>query len=379
MNSIITFTMSANHTDSDAEQTEKYDLAEMQKLLSDVINVGLTSLQDTLDAKLAIIVDGSNQSMMSGAADMINDTLPTIEKLERVMKHMVSHVTQAKKTCETVLDTHKKNLESQIQKLNTRNNAQVKPKTRVDNVSPDTSWADLTDDIVDNVPPSWATITKNSKSQPRVTPPLHTTAFAVNTKRESEETWMHLTIPTINVELSPGGIRVNLPYVENDKQLKSLPNGMLVYHRGKKIPKIVLTTGKANYPSVPLGCRMWDMRGDEETLTKYSRYNSKISRDNSPDVSSFYVDERASALTGHNEDTSRNFRTAMRFYPNDDRDTKNSRTWCGYSVYKMPTFGDANILDTQMRSVSLDDAADLYQYSLWMMIVSLAHFQNRNV
>lgn len=226
----------------------------------------------------------------------------------------------------------------------------------------------------------WTTVGKRKSTQPS-----HSTnqsglpkfEFSVKESRDSHGTrWLNMMLPVDNIAIYDNGMTTQLFIVENEKQFKQLPPGMMVYNKGERVPKLMLSTGREHGPATPLNCRMWDTACDD-TLNKYSRYNHRIEKDMASSINSdqFYIDKKASVVTKLPEDTYRNFRNTTRYTRSD---IAPARVWTGYYVYKMSNFGDGKLLEDQLAKVSLDDTADLYQYSLWMMMVSMIHYQCRN-
>ncbi len=163
-------------------------------------------------------------------------------------------------------------------------------------------------------------------------------------------------------------IEVPLFTVKNEQQLAQLPPGIIAYNLGDKIPKVVLSTGGHIVPAVPLGCRMYSA-DDSDTVTKYSLLNLAAKTRYSPQDSCFYIDKKNARITKLPEDKTRNFRMPMR---------GGTIKWSGYGVHRMPNFGDMKHLDAQINSIILDDATDLYQFSLHMTLVSMIHHIRSN-
>jgi hypothetical protein len=312
----------------------------LTQYLSLVNEVKYTNTQ--LEEYVTTVTKYENRDAVTKATDFAISFTQQLQKLENLNKDFATIIKQSKTLTNVIITTQRKNHQNEIEEINSRDcNKSAK------------SWADMEDEVDDDFgEKSWATITKR------------------NSKCKAEPN-NNFNIPTESVELCEGGLSLTLPVVENDKQLYNLPCGMLVYHKGKTVPKIVLSTGTHTYPSVPLGCRIWDSN-DKETQNKYSLYNHRIKKNNTPDVNNFYVDERCANLLDIPEDVSRNFRPPSRTV--SDSSYKN---WSGYSVYKKPNFGDSKLLNDQIRDVNFDETKDLYQYNLWMVLVSLLHHQNR--
>lgn len=308
----------------------------------------LKAVNIQLEEHLSTVTKYEDRDAVTVATDFTIEFTEQLQKLECANEDFTVTMKHSKKLTNDIILTQKKNHKTEVDEINSR-----------DHVNSVKSWADLEDEDEAN---SWAAVTKRNIK------PKEETQNAVN------NTNLHVSkfnTPTESVELCEGGLSLTLPVVENDKQLYNLPCGMLVYHKGKTVPKIVLTTGTRTYPSVPLGCRMWDSN-DKETQNKYSLYNHKIKKNNTPDVSNFYVDEHCASLLNVPEDVSRNFRP-----PSRTVSESSYKNWSGYSVYKKPNFGDSKLLHDQIRDVNFDETKDLYQYNLWMMLVSLVHHQNR--
>ena len=221
---------------------------------------------------------------------------------------------------------------------------------------------------------SWATVTK--KSKPVKTTKVETFEFNCTTTTDSKGCkWYDIRIPCEIVPGNQAGSEISLPVVQNNKQLQSLPAGMMVYNKTGKVHKISITTGFSYAVGVPLGCRVWNTQ-DDTTTTKYSRYNHIIGKDNGPKPESFYIDEAAANKTGLTEDRTRSFRHPSRAVNRNAKDEFIPR-WAGYNVFHTYNFGDAQLLTDQLSNTTVEDASDLYQYSLWMNYVGLCHYRVR--
>ncbi len=191
------------------------------------------------------------------------------------------------------------------------------------------------------------------------------TAFSVKYKdTKNGERWYSINIPAKLYKTHPESeLYVPLFTVDNEYQLSQLPAGMMVYNIGDKIPKVCITTGTSNVPSVPLGCRMYSV-DDSDTTTKYSLLNLSARSFHGPADENFYINKKLSKITKIPEDSSRNFRMPTR---------GKTIGWSGYGVYRTPNFGDMKYLESQINATSIDDAVDLYQFSIHMALVSMIH------
>jgi hypothetical protein len=184
--------------------------------------------------------------------------------------------------------------------------------------------------------------------------------------------WVTITAPwnDINLDNSNSVDQLNelpsikLLNVENANQLNQLPSGILCYRLDLK--KISLSSQTHDHSiSVPLGCKMWDVN-DPTTLVKYARFNPGLKhKDYNKYVnpSTFYIDNIVSKIINIPEDTSRSFRPIAQY------------KWNGHNIYGMHNFGDARYLK-EHSTLEFDDAIDLYQYCLWMILVCIHHKDN---
>lgn len=303
---------------------------------------------------------GSDISAKARIVDSVRDAFDKLN-LIKIKTKTLSSLSEDICTVQTkIVDTHKRNIEEELRKLQ-------EPLVKKD--SPVSmpfvgSWAEapLDDDTMCDVSPqSWTTVVKGSNRKANPPSPSRY-KFSSDIVNDGKMRWCTMTVPICEVEACAGGLVMRLMTVDTTAQLRKLPPGMMVYNRGLAVPKIVLTTGRENCPAVPLGCGIWD-HSDNSTMIKFSQFNQSIQTDFSPNYESFYINEETARKLNIDEDETRNFR-----HPNKKGGNG------GYTVYRCHNFGDARHLSEQYSQVSTADTADLYQYALWMLFVSLGHY-----
>lgn len=329
--------------------------------LSDNVSKCLANLTELYDyaETMKTAINSSDRDESSKACDETNGILNKVGDLELSIKRIAPLLTDIKANYDNVADVYRKNLLNELEKFSTRSSggdAAATPR-------PTAKWSSLfTDEELD---------VKNWGDLPPPEP-IEDEEWNVVTSKATKKKMHNFSVKIARVKIHPDGMTVELPTVSNDAELKKLPVGMMVYHTGKEVPKIVMTTGKNKYVSVPLGCRIWDPNSDDNIYDKYSTWNTKLPNIDSR-MKSFYINEEVAKKYHCSEDKTRNFRPPMRSY-NDEY-----KQWLGYYVWNNPQFGDSKYLANQIPTVGFEDTSDLYQSSLWWMLVSILHYQNRTV
>jgi hypothetical protein len=329
-------------------------LASSSRTFRDMRGYSVWDASDLED--IAERVASTDSTVSEKAVQDLGSLLRSVELFEARMKIETEFLASIKKDAEKLLETKRNTLLDQLKTIK--------------------AWADVeVPELYDTSGAVVKMISEESyKSKVADAVPESTSGckFGVLRKVDAGTTWVRMEVPVVSVDL--GSVSMKLIHVVDDDQLHKLPAGVLVYHSGMKVPKVVLTTGMTNAPAVVTNCRMWDTK-NKETLCKYSLFNNSIQK-NTGNISSFYIDEKVSGQVDIPEDTFRNFRVADRAHSGTS-DKPERRGWSGYSVHGMHNFGDSRLLREQFEKVTLDDAADLYQYSLWMLLVSVAHCQSQ--
>lgn len=341
---------------------EPLDFAAMMKTIATMSEILSTHDKQHFANLESMYNENTPREAKSAATDSAGQVLNDLGEFETTLIELNQNFQNLKNHSQKIVDEQRRQLEIEINKLN--------------NVNKPLSWADEVDDDVPSTETPWTEVVK------KIIKPVPSKAAKSAPKREfsveecvyDKQRWVKITIPIESVNIHPDGMATDLMVVENNKQFKALPAGMLVYNYGERIPKLMMTTGCEHGPAVPLNCRMWDP-ADNETRIKYSKFNHKIESDNASNCGQFYIDRKAAKITKLPEDDYRCFRNTSRVARDNDNV---GRIWTGYYVYRFPNFGDGKYLDEQVNKVGLDEPADLYQYSLWMMLVSMIHHQVKN-
>ena len=323
------------------------------------------AIKARLDAHLVDIRANLDRNAVAAAIDAVipigNEVSGYVKSID-ALKYVVA---ECESLVYTAIEIQRSNLAAETRRLNESRGGKKE------------MWADVVDDP--NVPPAWA-IKKAAAAQDTKTtvpapvaavsepdkPVVSGTAFSVLNKNEGETVWYRMTVPVRAYKMHPDSeLTIRLITVSSDNELSQLPAGVMVYHVGKKVPKVMMTTGRSCAPAVPLGCRMYSVEDNE--VYKYSRLNLHAKTSNGPGDDQFYIDELLSRQTNIDEDTTRNFRLALK---------GPEKRWAGYRVFKMDNFGDAKYLKEQLNKVKIEDSLDLYQYALHMMLVAILQYRH---
>ena len=313
----------------------------MEKLFNDIDSTLDTVLFDmqTMFKRLQQGEVGDIESLLKEMKSTLDFCSTAQSRVDRAVDKLI----KCKTTALCLLNHRKKMLETELDTIN--------------------SWADVPVD------------TRTPEKAERSSKPGSAAATATPENRDKNSPVVRVDGKRINMEvqirnvyLGTGQPPITLVTVSNAGDLLKLPPGMLVFHTGLTVPKVVMTTGRRTYASVPMNCRFWDPE-DPETTLKYARYNVKAR--GTTNIKSFYIDDRI-ATRENPEDKTRNFRSP------DHSNSDNRKLWTGYGVFNKPTFGDSKHLGEQLAETTFEDALDMYQYNLWMCLVGLAHAQARS-
>lgn len=299
------------------------------------------------------VIDGANHQSKTKIVDSIISHKERVDRI-KLKAATIQRLTEETDTIQKeIVEKHKENIEKELNKLQ----QSLEPGQRV------TSWAD---EPFEEPVQSWKTVVAHGRKNQTAVP--STRKFSVSSVMEGSTKWVTMHLPITEVNIAPpteeSPFTASLITVSSDAQLAKLPAGMMVYHAGLNVPKVVMTTGKPRGgTAVPTGCMLWDYH-DSDTIAKFSRYNSQIPSEKRPHESNFYIDESNARKLRLDEDTYRVFRM-----PN------NKSQWLGYRVFKCNTFGDSRYLSEQFAEHPIEDTIDLYQYALWMSLVGMLHYQ----
>lgn len=312
------------------------------------------------------VKENIDRNVVSTSIDHVIDIGNNVVKLIKSIETLRNTIIECESIVGNIIDIQKTNLIEETKRLNESRSGGTKKEL----------WSDVVDDP--NSVPAWdvkkPTITnqysvpEQSNVRPQTTSSANVApvTFSVFNKNDNGTTWCRMTVPVISYKIHPeGDMSIKLITVMNDTELAQLPAGIMVYHAGKKIPKVMMTTGRSCAPAVPLGCRMYNT--EENTVYKYSRLNLHAKTTNGPGDDQFYIDEALSRLTNLDEDYSRNFRIALK---------GPDKRWAGYRVFKMDNFGDTKFLKEQFSKIKIEDSIDLYQYALHMMLVAILQYRH---
>jgi len=305
-------------------------------------------LNTLMEENHTYVKDGSDKTQKTVIVDNIRAYSHVINDMHKKVSELFTKLDTVKNNVGSIITLYKNNLEQEIQRMN-------EPFEYVGG-----SWADVP---IENSS-SWVEVTKKPTKR------ADTFEFScTSTKDSKDRTWYEIRVMCEKVPGNQDGADILLPVVNTEKQFRSLPSGMFIYNKSERIPKLSLTTHSSKSFGVPFGCRIWNSQ-DDATVQKYSRYNSSIRRDNGPAPEQFYIDKYTSTQTNIPEDHTRSFR-----HPSRVQKDEYTNKWVGYNVYHTPNFGDSCNLADQLRNTKLDDAYDMYQYSMWMAFVSMVHCQ----
>lgn len=343
-----------------------HSLESFDVMLTDYISFIGTIHQELQEFEQCVLDETNSQVERAKATDKAMKVKQMMDKLTNKINLVEQSTKCAKKVCDNIIDVQRRKLQEQLAQLNTNE------KAFISNEVVSTDWADIPADIDPIENNAWATVASKKSTQPKVkNVQSQNYAFSVSTRKEGNTTWYNMIVPVKDVYLdadinNDNSVAIPAIHVKSDRELSKLPPGMLVMHTGNTVPKFHMTTSHKHNPSVPLSCRMYNYE-DEDTATKYARFDSTLSNSAEvpQDMSRYYNDAINAKRFGIEEDQSRVFRL-------------HKLNHChGIGVYNNKQFGDAKMLRSQLKSTNLDATFDLYQYSLWMMLVSIAHHRNK--
>lgn len=308
----------------------------------------------------SLIMEVMKESMDKNSVNIFsNDKLVSEEATKNTME-ILARV----KTLRTILN----DMNTHLNALETSGTKILKDyKLQLIETAKNISWADYPVDEELPVTPEKNTAKKVVLTKTSVASPQSpaTCVFSVFSKTDDGVDWRRIQIPLTKVCIGENCF-IKLPFVSTDSQLDMLPAGMIVYHRGRKVPKFILTTGSAWRIEVPVKCFMYNYNDDTRSK-KYSKFNVKINTNTDESTAhNYYIDEYTARKLGVSEDSYRVFR------PQPHTDAQ-YRGWRGYNVYEEPMFGDSDYLSRQFGQVHVDKASDLYQFALWNMVVAMSH------